>query len=119
MFRVNRKLVFVVALAAALVMLFMMSSVVFAGDDTIKTICVDGYVINHRELAVNGTKTDPALYVEAVGASGTYSATVGTNGYYKFKSLAEGELEVSRCSCLRAGRASCHRPRWQDSPRPA
>ena len=91
MFRVNRKLAFVVAFAAALVMLFMMSSVVFAGDDTTKSICVDGYVINHRELAVNGTKTDPALYVEAIGKSGTYSATVGTNGYYKFKSLPEGE----------------------------
>ena len=32
MFRVNRKLAFVVAFAAALVMLFMMSSVVFAGE---------------------------------------------------------------------------------------
>ena len=52
-----------------------------------KTICVDGYVINHREIAVDGTKTDPALYVEAVGANGTYSATVASNGYFKFKSL--------------------------------
>ena len=87
MFRVNRKLAFVVAFAAALVMLFMMSSVAFAGSDTTKTICVDGYVINHREMAVNGTKTDPALYVEAVGANGTYSATVASNGYFKFKTL--------------------------------
>lgn len=87
MFRVNRKLAFVVAFAAALVMLFMMSSVVFAGDDTTKSICVDGYVINHREIVVDGTKTDPPLYVEAVGANGTYSATVASNGYFKFKSL--------------------------------
>ena len=60
MFHVNRKLAFVVALAAALVMLFMLSSVAFAGSDTTKVICVDGYVINHREIVVNGTKTDPA-----------------------------------------------------------
>jgi len=91
MFRVNRKLAFVVALAAALVMLFMLSSVAFAGSDTTKTVCVDGYVINHRELAVNGTKTTPPLYVEAVGASGIYSATVGTNGYFKFKTLPVGD----------------------------
>ena len=44
MFRVNRKLAFVVALAAALIMLFMLSSVAFAGSDTTKVICVDGYV---------------------------------------------------------------------------
>jgi hypothetical protein len=91
MLGVNRKLVFVVAFAAALVMLFLLSSVAFAGSDTTKTVCVDGYVINHRELAVNGTKTDPPLYVEAVGANGTYSATVGSNGYFKFKSLPAGD----------------------------
>jgi hypothetical protein len=91
MFSVNRKLAFVVALAAALVMLFILSSVAFAGSDTTKTICVDGYVINHRELAVNGTTTDPPLYVEAIGANGTYSATVGSNGYFKFKDLPAGD----------------------------
>ena len=92
MFSVNRRFAFVMALAAALVMLFMMSSVAFAGTDTTTdTICVDGYVINHRELAVDGTKTDPDLFVEAIGANGTYSATVGSNGYFKFESLAEGE----------------------------
>jgi len=94
MFRVNRKLAFVVAFAAALVMLFIMSSVAFAGSDTTKTVCVDGYVINHREIVVNGTKTDPALYVEAVGANGTYSATVGSNGYFKFKSLPLSDLNT-------------------------
>ena len=91
MFSVNRKLAFAVALVAALVMLVIMSSVAFAGSDTTETICVDGYVINHRELAVDGTKTDPALYVEAVGANGTYSATVGSNGYFKFKDLPAGD----------------------------
>jgi len=91
MFRVNRKLALVVTLGAALAMLFLLSSVAFAGSDTTKTICVDGYVINHREIVVNGTKTDPALYVEAVGANGTYSATVASNGYFKFEKLPEGE----------------------------
>jgi hypothetical protein len=91
MFRVNRKLAFVVALGAALVMLFVLSSVAFAGSDTTKTVCVDGYVINHREIVVNGTKTDPALVVEAVSASGIYTAPVASNGYFKFKDLPEGE----------------------------
>ena len=91
MFRVNRKFAFVVALVAALAMLFVLSSVAFAGSETTTTISVDGYVINHRELAVDGTKTTPPLYVEAVGASGTYSATVASNGYFKFESLPEGE----------------------------
>jgi hypothetical protein len=91
MFLVNRKFAFMVAFAAALVMLFMLSSVAFAGSDSTDTVCVDGYVINHRELAVDGTKTEPALYVEAIGASGPYSATVGSNGYFKFKTLPKGE----------------------------
>ena len=91
MFSVNRKLAFGVALGAALVMLFVLSSVAFAGSDTTKTVCVDGYVINHRELAVDGTKTDPPLFVEAIGANGTYSATVDSKGYFKFKSLPAGE----------------------------
>jgi LysM repeat protein len=91
MIRVNRKLALVVALGAALAMLFLLSSVAFAGSETTKTICVDGYVINHRELAVDGTKTDPALYVEAVSANGTYSAKVASNGYFKFEKLPEGE----------------------------
>ncbi len=91
MFSVNRRLAFTVAIGAALVMLFVLTSVAFAGTDTTKTICVDGYVINHRELAVDGTKTTPPLYVEAVGANGIYSATVASNGYFKFKDLPEGE----------------------------
>jgi hypothetical protein len=91
MFSSNRKLVIVVAFAAALVTLFLLSSVAFAGSDTTETVCVDGYVINHRELAVDGTKTDPDLFVEAIGANGTYSATVDSKGYFKFKSLPAGD----------------------------
>lgn len=91
MFRVNRKLAFAVAFAAALVMLFMMSSVAFAGGDT---VCVDGYVINHREQAVDGTRTEEDLIVQAFAKddSEPYSAAVGTNGYFKFKNLPAGDL---------------------------
>lgn len=81
----RRTLVLAIALAAALVMLFGLSSVAFAGGpDTKDTVCVDGYVINHREQPVDGTRTTPPLFVEAIGASGTFTATVGADGYFKF-----------------------------------
>lgn len=82
----NRTFVFVVAFAAALVMLFVVASVAFAGgtETSGDTVCVDGYVINHREQAVDGTRTDPELEVGAVGASGTITASVGSDGYFKF-----------------------------------
>jgi hypothetical protein len=83
-------------------MLFMMSSVAFAGSDTTKTICVDGYVINHREIVVNGTKTDPPLFVDAVSANGTYSATVASNGYFKFKTLPLSDLNAKDGSATQA-----------------
>jgi len=85
---INRKLALVVALFAVLVMLFILTNVASASGQT--TICVDGYVINHRELAVDGTKISPQLYVEAVSANGTYSATVDDNGYFKFDALPVG-----------------------------
>jgi hypothetical protein len=74
-------------------MLLVLGSVAFAGDEATSKapVCVDGYVINHRELAVDGTRTSPPLYVEAVGAAGTYSATVGANGYFKFENLPAGD----------------------------
>ena len=93
MFGVNRKLAFTVGVVAALVMLFTLTGVAFAGSGTTasgtttNTVCVDGYVINNQEVPVDGTKTDPTLYVEAVGSSGTYSATVASSGYFKFESL--------------------------------
>ena len=90
MFRVNRKFAFVVALAAALVMLFVLSSTAFAGSPT--TVCVDGYVINHREVAVNGLLTQPPLIVEAYDSNNVLvdSAPVGSNGYFKFAALPVG-----------------------------
>jgi len=95
MFRTKRKLVFGVAFVVALSMLFILSSVAFAGSSqptktTTSTVCVDGYVINNQEVPVNGTKTDPALYVEAIGSTGSYSATVASSGYFKFESLPVG-----------------------------
>lgn len=91
---------FALALAAALLMLLLVGSIAFAdgnatgaAQETKSTICVDGYVINHRELPVDGTKTKPPLVVEAV-MSGTNqvvaTASVGKDGYFKFASLTAG-----------------------------
>jgi hypothetical protein len=90
----NRSLAFALALVVALAVFVVFAGAALAagGDDTKATtdvICVDGYVINHRELAVNGTKVD--LAVEAVSATGTYSATVDANGYFKFKDIPAGD----------------------------
>lgn len=84
----TRVATYAAALVLALVAVFIFGGTAFA-DDT--TVCVDGYVINHREVAVDGTKTTPALSVEAVGANGPVSATVGSNGYFKFEELAVGD----------------------------
>jgi hypothetical protein len=54
------KLMLVLALVAALAMLMAMAGVSFAGGDEPPqngpTVCVSGYVINHREQPVDGTK---------------------------------------------------------------
>ena len=61
-----------------------------AGGDT---VCVTGYVINHRELAVDGTQFTPPLRVEAVPAGGgpSYFADVDSNGFFKFENLPVGD----------------------------
>ena len=69
-----RKLMVLVALIAALTMLATMTGVSFAaGGGTTngeeETTCVIGYVINHRELVVDGTKFDPQLSVMYEGSS--------------------------------------------------
>ena len=63
-----RKLMVLVALIAALTMLATMTGVSFAAgggttDGEEEMTCVIGYVINHRELVVDGTKFDPQLSV--------------------------------------------------------
>jgi len=104
---------FILALAAALLMLLLVGSVAFADGNTTGAaadakgvVCVDGYVINHREQPVDGTKTTPPLVVEALLGSATTdgtvateanaqvvaTATVGSNGYFKFTGLPAGYL---------------------------
>ena len=47
-------------------------------------VVVQGWVINHRELVVDGTRTPAALQVNAVSSAGaTVGATVAGNGYFK------------------------------------
>ncbi|MCU0509154.1 MAG: hypothetical protein MUC34_12310 [Anaerolineae bacterium] len=94
--------IFLLALASALLMMLLVGSVAFAdgpvaggaGPEQEKgEVCVDGYVINHREQPVDGTKTNPPLVVEAIlgenpanRAPGQVVATapVGKDGYFKF-----------------------------------
>ena len=72
----RRRFTILVAVFAALTMLFTMASVSFAGgeDGTDETICVNGYVINHREQAVDGTQFTPGMKVYAIGVPATYDA---------------------------------------------
>ena len=73
----TRKFMLVLAVFAALAMLMSMTSISFAGGDQPtdgKTVCVSGYVINHREQPVDGTKFEPALTVYAFGVPGTMDA---------------------------------------------
>ncbi len=96
MFGKNRKFVLVAALAAAMVLLLALTTVAFAGGETTdtKTACVDGYVINHRELPVDGSRV--ALEVVAVDKAGVAFATtapVDKNGYFKFEKLPVGDWD--------------------------
>jgi LysM repeat protein len=102
----SRKLTLVVALVAAVVMMLAFTSVSFAAggtDDKGETVCIDGYVINHREKPVDGTKFDPQLEVEAVrvhstddaaAAGGSAFALVDEDGYFKFEDLREGDYNL-------------------------
>jgi hypothetical protein len=85
----NRKLVLIVAFAAALVMLLALSTTAFAGVEE-GTFCINGYVINHREVPVDGTVISPTLQIEAIGPTGTFTATVDANGFFEFEDLDEG-----------------------------
>lgn len=82
-----------VVLIAALTMTLVLAGVSYAGGDGTAqagTICVDGYVINHREVPVDGTRTQPALMVTAEGETGELSVEVGSDGYFKFDKLNAG-----------------------------
>ena len=70
----NRMVTLMVALIAALTMLVTMTGVSFAGESkpTRSTVCVDGYVINHREQPVDGTQFDPQLKVYAFGVPASF-----------------------------------------------
>ncbi len=64
----TRQVALVMALITTLTALFTITSVSFAagGEGTKRpTVCVSGYVINHREQPVDGTKFDPHLRVYA------------------------------------------------------
>jgi len=94
---------FTFALAVALLMLLAVGSIASADgpyqndqDNGVKEVCIDGYVINHREIPVDGTKTTPPLVVSVVDANGNVVATsnVDEDGYFKFEGLAEGEYNL-------------------------
>lgn len=96
----NRQVNLMMAAIAALTILFTITSVSFAAgeaDTESPTVCVSGYVINHREQPVDGTKWTPALTILAEGATSpdvaatvSVTATVGANGSYSFKDLPAG-----------------------------
>jgi hypothetical protein len=100
--------IFLLALASALLLVLMVGSVAFAdgpvaggaGPEQEKgQVCVDGYVVNHREQPVDGTKL--GLVVEAWLGENTANrapnqvvatAAVGKDGYFKFANLPAGFL---------------------------
>lgn len=59
------------------------------------TVCVDGYVINHREVPVDGTRALPPLVVQASGPGGPATASVDSQGYFKFDNLPAGQWQFS------------------------
>ncbi|MEA3335934.1 MAG: SpaA isopeptide-forming pilin-related protein [Chloroflexota bacterium] len=72
----GRRVWLVVAVVAAFSMVLTMTSVTFAGGDDYDgaTTCVDGWVINHREVPVDGTEFDPTMKVYAFGMPGNTDA---------------------------------------------
>jgi len=77
------------AILAALLMVVILAG--FASAGSADTVCVTGYVINHREIVVNGTKFTPPLRVEAVGTGQSVFADVDSEGYFKFEKLPVGD----------------------------
>jgi hypothetical protein len=97
----NRQVTLVMALVTALTALFTITGASFAasgGEGAERTtVCVSGFVINHREQAVDGTQFDPQLTITAFGAESPDAsptvevpATVGADGSYSFEDLPTG-----------------------------
>ncbi len=89
----KRTLLLALTLGLALVMLLGLTGMTFASTAKTDTVCVDGYIINHREQPVNATKFTPVLQVEAVAvdsAGKSLFAEVDKDGYFKFKELPVG-----------------------------
>ena len=75
------KLMSVLAVLVAVSMILSMVSISFADGqkpNSTATVCVTGYVINHREMPVDGTKFDPPLmvYADVVDAGTSAAAPV-------------------------------------------
>ena len=78
------------AILAALLMIFGLAGFASAGTAG-DTACVQGYVINHREQAVDGTQFTPQLQVEAVSNTGAVVlANVNAAGFFSFANLPVG-----------------------------
>ena len=88
-----RMIALAVALSVGLVMLFALAGVAFAANNNSgDTVCVSGYIINHREQAVDGTEFTPTLRVEAVNSAGqSVFADVNSAGYFEFDNLPAGD----------------------------
>jgi hypothetical protein len=89
----NRQVTLVMTVIAALTALFTITSVSFAagGEGTRRpTVCVDGYVINHREQPVDGTRFDPQLRIYAFAVRASDEAA----------SLPDLEVEVQTLDAL-------------------
>ncbi len=87
-----RTLIFTATLTVSLLMVGVLAGLASAGSNTGDTACATGYVINHREIVMDGTKFTPPLVVEAVPVGGaSYFANVDSNGYLKFDNLPVGD----------------------------
>ena len=76
-------------------------------------VVVQGWVINHRELTVDGTRTASALQINAVSSAGTtVSAPVASNGYFKL-TLVPDVWNFSLQLPVRLGRHRAARAAWR------
>ncbi|MBE2233342.1 MAG: hypothetical protein IAE85_07600, partial [Anaerolinea sp.] len=99
----TRQVSLVIAFITAVTTLFFaITSVSFAaggGDTDRPTVCVSGFVINHRENPVDGTKFDPPLMIHVEGVESpeltssvivSDTVAVAADGSYSFTDLPAG-----------------------------